>query len=48
MTKAIQPNPIGALIYDNRASVYRNLSQYANANADEAKACSLDCKYCQH
>jgi len=39
MTKSIQRKPIGALAYDNRPSAYLNLSQYANANVDEAKAC---------
>ena len=46
MTKAIQPKSIVALDYDKLSSFYRNLSQDANVNADEAKACSLDCKYC--
>ena len=46
MTKAFQAKPIVALNYDELSRFYRNLSQYANVNADEAKACSLDCKYC--
>ena len=45
MAKAIQPKTIGALDYDKPGSFYKNLSEYANVNADEANACSLDCKY---
>ena len=46
MTKSNRLKPIGALAYDNRPSAYLELSQYANANVDEAKACSLDCECC--
>ena len=32
--------------YSDRAIAYRNLGEYTQADADEAKACSLDSKYC--
>ena len=43
---AIQLNRGYANAYDWRGSAYFKLGQYANADADEAKACSLDSKYC--
>jgi hypothetical protein len=44
-SKVIDLNP-SAGAYNNRAISYRQLGKYANANADDAKACSLDSKYC--
>jgi len=46
-TKAIQiGGSDNALAYDNRSIAYQNLGQTANANADQARACSLDSQYC--
>ena len=35
-----------AVDYVNRAHSYRELGDYANADSDDAKACSLDSQYC--
>jgi tetratricopeptide (TPR) repeat protein len=35
-----------AVTYVNRAFSYRALGDYANADSDDAKACSLDSQYC--
>jgi Tfp pilus assembly protein PilF len=43
---AIQLDPDDAWAHSIRAFVYRNLDQYLLANADDAKACSLDSLYC--
>ena len=48
--KAIQLDPndslLHAMAYDGRSMAYRILGQDAKADADEAKACSLDSLYC--
>jgi Flp pilus assembly protein TadD len=46
-TKAIQiGSSYDANAYDSRGLVYRRIGEAANADADDAKACSLDSKYC--
>lgn len=44
-TVFIRDNPSGPA-YNNRSISYRQLGQFSNANADIAKACSFDRKYC--
>ena len=44
--KAIQLDPNDAKAYNNRGFAYHNLGQDAEADADKAKACSLDSQYC--
>ena len=45
-TKAIRIDPQNAKAYNNRGIGYRNLREYALADADKSMACSLDTKYC--
>ena len=42
---AIQLDPNFAAAYNNRSDAYYNLGKYAEADADKAKACSLDTQY---
>ena len=48
--KAIQLDPYDSLLlamaYDGRGLAYRMLGRNAEADADEAKACSVDSQYC--
>ena len=44
--KAIQLAPNFAKAYHNRGAAYHNLGQDAKADADNAKACSLNSQYC--
>ena len=44
--RAIQLDPNFATAYNNRSDAYYNLGKYAEADADKAKACSLDANYC--
>ena len=44
--KAIRLDPNYANGYNSRGIAYRKLGKYAEADADKAKACSLDSKYC--
>ena len=44
--KAIELEPGNALFYHNRSLAYFNLGQYAETDADQATACSLDSQYC--
>ena len=44
--KAIQLDPNDGDAYVNRGLAYDALGQYAKANADKAKACSLDSQWC--
>jgi len=46
LNTAIQLDPDFAWAHFIRAFVYRHLGQTANANADDAMACSLDSYYC--
>ena len=39
-------DPDYVLPYFNRGAAYNNLGQYTKQAADNAKACSLDSKYC--
>ncbi len=43
---AIQLEPDVALYYENRGNIYTWLDQFTEAEADWAKACSLDSQYC--
>ena len=43
---AIQLDPNDAMAYANRGIAYHLLSQDEKSDADKAKACSLDSKYC--
>ena len=44
--QAIRLDPNNALAYNNRGVAYRSLGKYAEADADKAKACSLDSRHC--
>ena len=44
--EAIQIDPDNAIIYRSRGNAYGQLGQDAKADADKAKACSLDSQYC--
>ena len=44
--KAIQLDPDYAWAYNSRGYAYRKLGQDAKADADKAKACSLDSSNC--
>ena len=44
--KAIQLDPAFAMAYNYRGLAYQGLGQHAKADADKAKACSLDSKFC--
>jgi len=44
--RAIQLDPSYASAYNDRGRAYYNLGKYAEADADKAKACSLDKQYC--
>ena len=46
LNKAIQLDPGLALAYYNRGRAYADLGQDAEADADKAKACSLDSIWC--
>lgn len=45
-TEAIQADPDYAIAYNSRDLTYRALGQFPLANADDARACSLDSQYC--
>ena len=42
----IQLNPDHALAYNSRGYAYDKLGQDTEADADKAKACSLDSQFC--
>ena len=43
---AIQLDPDGGRAYFGRGYAHRHLGQYTKAEADHAKACSLDSQWC--
>ena len=44
--KALQLDPSFAAAYNNRWIAHNKLGEYTRADPDQAKACSLDIKYC--
>ena len=46
LDKIIQLYPYSSLAYEARGLAYRELGEDAKADADRAKACSLDNTYC--